>query len=250
MKRRRRILLVLAHPDDESFLAAGVCCRYREEGADLVLVTATGGEAGKRGNPPVCEPGEIAAWRQRELDAAAAILGVGEIIRLGYRDKELAAAPPSEIREKLVTEIRRNRPDIVITFDPNGTNLHTDHIAISRFTSDAVTAAGDPRWFPSAGAAFHVPRLLWTPPLPVWEAARCENPSAEPGFDFVIDIVPWRERKRAALKAHRSQHLSIERVFFSQPDVDRLLSMEAFRQAWGPPLKSRPSNDLFEGIGS
>ena len=55
-------------------------------------------------------------------------------------------------------------------------------------------------------------------------------------------------RKAEALRAHRTQHLSINRIFFSQPDVDRLLSMELFRQAWGPALAGRPEADLLAGL--
>ena len=75
---------------------------------------------------------------------------------------------------------------------------HPDHIAISRFTTDAVAAAADSRWTPEVGAAHEVRRLIWTPPIPPWEAVNKENLAAEPGIDFLIDITPWRDRKAAA----------------------------------------------------
>jgi LmbE family N-acetylglucosaminyl deacetylase len=68
------------------------------------------------------------------------------------------------------------------------------------------------------------------------------------GIDFVLDVGPWAQQKEAALRAHRSQHLSADRVFFTRPDVDRLLSLELFRQAWGPALRERPRSDPFEGL--
>ena len=248
MENERTLLFVFAHPDDESFLVAGVAGKYHPRGVRLILVTATDGTAGKRGDPPICTQEELAAVRAEELRAAAAILGIHHAESLGYKDKELAAAPHQRIREQLVGVIRSFRPDIAISFDPNGTNLHNDHIAISRYASDALAAAADPRWFPAAGEPHQVRRLLWTPPLPVWEAARVSNLATEPGIDFAIDIRPWRQQKSTALRAHRSQHISIDRVFFSQPDVERLLSVETFRQAWGPPLARRPCPDLFEGM--
>jgi hypothetical protein len=70
----------------------------------------------------------------------------------------------------------------------------------------------------------------------------------QPGIDFVVDIRLWSERKAEALRAHRSQHLSIDRIFFNSPDLELLLSKELFRQGWGPSLPSRPSNDLFAGM--
>ncbi len=242
------ILFSFAHPDDESFLAAGAACKYGNAGVHLALVTATQGEAGKTGDPPVCSNEELPAVRERELRAAMSILGIRHLHLLGLRDQNLSAAPVGEIRRKLVELIRRHRPQIVITFDPNGGNLHTDHIAISRFTSDAVSAAADPRWFPETGQPHEVDRLLWTPPVSYWELLRAGGLNEHAGIDFLIDIRPWSQRKADALRAHRSQHLSIDRIFFTSPDTELLLSTEIFRQAWGPALPRRPLDDLFAGI--
>ncbi len=244
----RSLLFCFAHPDDETFLVAGIACLYGEQGVHLALATATLGEAGKRGDPPVCSRDELPAVRAGELQAAARLLGLGIPTLLGYRDRELASAPPVEIRQTLVAVIRRHRPQVVVTFDPNGSNAHPDHIAISRFTSDAVAAAGDPRWFPESGAPYQVQRLVWTPPSRPWLFARTGDLAAQPGVDFAFDISRWSARKAEALRLHRTQHLNTERVFFSQPDVDKLLGLETFRQAFGPPLDRRPSHDLFENI--
>jgi LmbE family N-acetylglucosaminyl deacetylase len=113
---------------------------------------------------------------------------------------------------------------------------------------DAVAAAADARWLRDAGSAHVVPRVLWTPPLPPWEAARSADLRAEPGVDFVIDTSPWRERKAAALRAHRTQHQSIDTHFFDQPDIERILATEVYRQGLGPALPGRPSGDPFAGI--
>jgi LmbE family N-acetylglucosaminyl deacetylase len=242
------ILFSFAHPDDESFSGAGTAMKYAAEGARTVLLTATRGERGKAGDPPLCTPEELPAWRERELRVAAAIIGFDELQLLDYRDRELSEAPPDEVRRSLVTTIRRVRPSIVATFDPNGFNLHADHVAISRFTSDAIAAAADLRWFPEAGAPHVVSRLVWTPLYPPWEVATFENLSEKPSGDFVIDIGAWKERKAAALRAHRTQHLSIDRYFFNQPNLDRILAVEIWRHAWGPPLAMRPSADLFDGL--
>jgi LmbE family N-acetylglucosaminyl deacetylase len=175
-------------------------------------------------------------------------LDIEHVYLLDYRDKHLSAAVPAEIRRQLVFLIRLHRPQLVITFDPNGTNLHADHIAISRFTSDAVAAAADCRWFPEAGPAHTVQRLLWTTPVPLYELASSPNLADQPGVDFVIDVESWWQRKALALRAHRSQHLSINRIWFHQPDPERLLRHEMFRQAWGPSLSTYPADDLFSGL--
>jgi LmbE family N-acetylglucosaminyl deacetylase len=245
---RASMLFCFAHPDDESFSAVGTAMRYATEGVRSVIVTATRGERGKAGDPPICTAEELPACRERELREAAAIAGIDELHILQYRDRELPDAPPDEIRRSLVAQIRRHRPSVVATFDPNGFNIHPDHVAISRFTSDALAAAGDPRWHADLGEPFDVPRLVWTPLNPPWEVAQMAQLDDRPSFDFVIDVSPWRERKAAALRAHRTQHLSIDRYFFSRPDLERILACEVWRQAWGPPLQKKPSPDLFEGL--
>lgn len=242
---RPTLLFIFAHPDDESFSGAGTVMECAAAGARSVLVTATLGERGKVGNPPVCEPRDLADCRARELRDAAAIIGFDELYLLNYPDRDLAAVPPDEIRSALVMRIRHTKPAVVVTFDPNGFNVHPDHVAISRFTSDAIAAAADPRWHQDAGPPHDVQRLLWTPPIAPWNAGSTERPDTQPGADFVIDVSRWRERRIAALRAHRSQHLSIDRHFFDKPDLDRILGTEIWRHAWGPVLRERPARDVL-----
>lgn len=244
----RTILLSYAHPDDESFTVAGILRKYADLGARIVLVSATSGQAGSNGDPPVCPREELGAVREGELREAARVLGVAEVHVLGYQDKHLAQAPPEEIRARLVEMLRRYRPQVVLSFDPNGINAHPDHVAISRFTSDAIPAAADARWLPELGPPHEVARLLWSPPVRVYNLGSHPDPASLPGVDFLFDIRPWSEAKAAALRAHRTQHKSIHRHYFDCPDVERRLAMEALRQAWGPPLTRRPETDLFAGL--
>lgn len=223
--------------------------KYANAGARIVLSTATLGERGKCGDPPICAPDELPRVRDRELRDAARIIGFHELHMLGYRDRELADAPFEEIRLKLVTLIRRVRPSVVFTFDPNGFNLHPDHVAISRFTSDAIAVAADPRWLTDAGPAHVVSRLLWTPPLPPWEANQRESRDLA-GADFVIDVAAYHDRRVDALRAHRTQHLSIDRHFFHQADLRRVLGTEIWRQGFGPALSSRPGTDVLDSVNT
>ncbi len=248
LDKRRRLLLIYAHPDDESFAVAGVSRMYADQGVEIALVTATRGDAGRAGEPPLCRREDLPAVRERELRDAARILGIRHVTVLDYLDKHLAEAPAEKIRRELVTEIRRHRPHVVMTFDPNGANQHPDHIAISRFAVDAIAAADDPRWYSDVGPAHRVPRVLWVPPVMPWDMLGVAHLVNEPGIDFLIDTSKYRDVKAAALHAHRTQHVSIDRHFFNLPNVDQLLSVEAFRQGFGPPLSKRPATDLFESI--
>lgn len=222
--------------------------KYAAEGSRIVLVTATLGQRGKCGDPPVCKPEDLESVRERELHEAARVIGFDELHLLGYRDRELAEAPPDRVRESLVRIIRRTRPAVVFTFDPNGFNVHPDHVAISRFTSEAIAAAADPRWHPNGGDPYLVPRLLWTPTIPPWEAVKIDDLASHPGADFLIDVSAYHDRRVAALRAHRTQHLSIDRYFFRQPNLDKVLATEIWRQAFGPDFE-RPSGDLLRSIG-
>jgi LmbE family N-acetylglucosaminyl deacetylase len=86
---------------------------------------------------------------------------------------------------------------------------------------------------------------LWTPPISPWDAAEHARLRDQPGADFVVDVSRWYDRRVAALEAHRTQHLSIDRHFFAKPDLDRILAIETWRQAWGPVLRHRPEHDVL-----
>ncbi len=243
-----RILLVFAHPDDESFATAGLARRYADGGAEVALVTATRGDAGRVGDPPLCDREALPALREAELRQAADVLGISPVHILDYQDKHLADAPVDRIRAELVSHIRHHRPHVVITFDPNGLNGHVDHVAIARFTMDAVTAAADSRCVTQPAFAHTVQRVLWTTPILPWEVAGTADLHRKPGVDFVLDVAPHWNAKAEALRAHRTQHVPIDRCFMSKPDVQATLSTEVFRQAWGPPLAHMPADDVLTGI--
>jgi N-acetylglucosamine malate deacetylase 2 len=138
----RTLLYVGAHPDDETFFA-GTIAKYSDEGGHVSIACATRGERGSTAG--LCTIEELPRVREAEMRDAAQALGVKEDLFLAIRGSEAGASSTEEIRRQLVELIRKARPQIVITFDPNGANQHADHIAISRFTSDALAAAADER---------------------------------------------------------------------------------------------------------
>ncbi len=143
---RLKLMAVLAHPDDESMGFGGALAKYAAEGVDVAVVTATPGDAGRfRGHAPGSpdHPGAeaLAEIRRGELRAAADVLGVGEVRLLDYHDQQLDRAEPAEAVSAIASHLRRVRPDVVLTFGPDGTYGHPDHVAISQFTTAAVVAA-------------------------------------------------------------------------------------------------------------
>jgi LmbE family N-acetylglucosaminyl deacetylase len=185
--------------------------------------------------------------REAELRDAAGLLGA-EVTLLDYEDQKLCDAPTEQIRAELVSAIRKLKPEVVVTFDPNGFNRHPDHVAISRFTMDAVAAAADARWVPETGDPHEVKRVVWPCPVPAFELGYTEALERQPGVDFLIDTQPFWKVKEAALRAHRTQMPGLRKLFFEKPDVARTLSVEAFRLGWSIAASRRPARDLFDGL--
>ena len=141
-------MAILAHPDDESLGFGGVLAKYAAEGVHVALVTATRGEGGRfrgeRDGPEHPGPERLAVIREAELRAATEALGVRDLSLLGYRDGHLDEAEPREAVGRIAEHIRRVRPQVVVTFPPDGAYGHPDHIAICQFATAATVAAADP----------------------------------------------------------------------------------------------------------
>jgi LmbE family N-acetylglucosaminyl deacetylase len=137
-------MCVLAHPDDESLGMGGTLARYAAEGIETYLVTATRGERGRSGSAEPLTLEAVGRLRHAELCAAASELGVREVSLLGYPDAALDQANPAEAIGRIVAQFRRVKPQVVLTFGPDGAYGHPDHIAISQFTTAAVICAADP----------------------------------------------------------------------------------------------------------
>ncbi len=139
-----RLMCIFAHPDDESMGTGSTLAKYAQEGVETYLVTATRGERGWFGKPED-NPGErmLGKRRQSELISAANVLGLKQVYFLDYIDGELNRADSQEAIHKITKYLRLVRPQVVITFGPDGAYGHPDHIAISQFTSGAIIAAAD-----------------------------------------------------------------------------------------------------------
>jgi LmbE family N-acetylglucosaminyl deacetylase len=139
-----RLLAVFAHPDDESMGMGGTLAKYSAAGVETYLVCATRGERGWFGpeeqNPGLSALGEL---RTKELENAVRELGMNRLDFLGYIDGEVDRANPAEAIGKIVSHIRRIKPQVVVTFPPDGNYGHPDHVAIGQFTQAAIVCAVD-----------------------------------------------------------------------------------------------------------
>jgi LmbE family N-acetylglucosaminyl deacetylase len=144
MNETLKLLAIFPHPDDETLGLGSTLARYSAQGVETYLVCATHGERGwfdSEGPDPGLEG--IARIREVELNYAAEYLGLREVYFLDYIDGDVDQAEPSEIIKKLATHIRRIRPQVIITFSPDGAYGHPDHIALSQFTNGALVCAAD-----------------------------------------------------------------------------------------------------------
>ncbi|MCX7855759.1 MAG: PIG-L family deacetylase [Anaerolineae bacterium] len=196
MSAEGRVLVILAHPDDPEFFCGGTVGRWVREGREVIYVLATHGERGS--DDPTVPTEQLARIREEEQRAAARVLGVREVIFLDYPDGSLV--PTLELRRDLTRQIRRWKPDVVVTCDPtvryrSGYLNHPDHRAIGDAALDAVFPdARNPRQFPELVAEGLEPHRV----REVYIAG-----AAEP--DTEIDITDTLALKLEALRQHRSQ---------------------------------------------
>lgn len=144
MDQISRLMAIFPHPDDETLGLGSTLARYSAEGVGTYLVCATRGERGwfeSEGPNPGLEG--VARIREAELRCAAEHLGLDEVSLLDYIDGEVDQARPEEIIGKIVSHIRRIKPQVVVTFGPDGAYGHPDHIALSQFTNTALVCAAD-----------------------------------------------------------------------------------------------------------
>jgi LmbE family N-acetylglucosaminyl deacetylase len=194
-----RLMAVLAHPDDESLGFGGTLARYAGEGVETSLVMATRGEAGRcgehlRGTPGHPGPDALARLREAELRAAVDILGIGDLAFLDYRDQELDRADPGEAIARIVHHLRRVRPDVVLTFGPDGAYGHPDHVAVSQLTTAAVAVSADPTFAPgAAGRPHRVAKLYYLAwPASTWAAYQAALTRLISKVDGIErQAVPW-----------------------------------------------------------
>jgi LmbE family N-acetylglucosaminyl deacetylase len=281
------MLISFAHPDDESFGMGGAIAMYAERGVEITLICATNGDVGTVDAEFLEGYDSIAELRIDELRCAAETLGIKEVITYGYRDSGMMGAPENNhpdclwqadedvVVERIVRDIRRTRPHVVITFDPFGGYGHPDHIFMHRATTRAFHAAGDPDQFPehiADGLEPYRPQKLYYntfPRLPLqlriwWMRLRGEDPRRL-GRNKDLDlqaVLEHREPSHARLDLRGYQpvwdaaagcHASQQNPRQTESLLDKLnrfiFRHQNFTRAWPEPNGREPlEHDLFEGI--
>ncbi len=292
------VLTVHAHPDDEASKGAPTLAKYHAEGARTVLVCCTGGEEGDLQNPGLRAPGQpfhdmtpeqekvlLAELRPHELARSAEIIGFDEVVMLGYRDSGMAdteannnpdcfhMAPMDEAVGRLVAIIRRERPQVIITYsDDQSGYLHPDHLKVHDISNPAFDRAGDPAWYPELGEPWQPSKMYYT----VWSKARLmaihegmithrgespykqdwlDRPSQDHRITTRIDVGDYLGARSGALRAHATQVDPEESWWFGLTDeqLAGVFPWEEWilaRSLVGTVIDGELEADIFAGVRS
>ena len=238
----RAVLVVLAHPDDESLACGGTLARLADGGARVILMCATHGERGGAEGP--VRDDALGRARAGELREAAAALGISDVILMDHPDGELRWENVPQLHGEIAAAVRRYRPACVITFGADGLYWHADHIGVHERTTTALRALGDaapPLYFVTMprgtmrAIVEAAARRGWRPPargfwslVPDAFGVQAEPPT------LTVDVHPWVERKLAAIRCHRTQMGSghpFDQI--DRAEATRWLGVEQFHRADG-----------------
>ncbi len=263
-----KLMCVLAHPDDESLGNGGILARYAAEGVETTVLTATRGERGWFGKPED-NPGQQALGhiREKELLAAAEVLGVREVHFLDYVDGDLDQADPQEAIARIVPHLRRARPQVVVSFGPEGAYGHPDHIAISQLTAAALVCAADPGYPGGDGLPPHgVSKYYYMVNTPeegrVYESVfgelvmnvdgveRRVVPTPEWMISARVDTWAYHETIWKAIHCHQSQSAAYNQLESLSEEKRRVLwGTRGYVRAFSTVNGGRAvETDLFEGL--
>lgn len=246
MPPSRTIAAVYAHPDDETFSGGGTFAKYTAAGVRCTLYCATDGDAGKTSGLAIASKQELGAVRRRELNEAAAILGFAAVESAGHADGALGAVDQQVLIGEIVRHLRRERPQVLITFGPEGApNTHPDHRVISRATTAAFFLAGNASMFTDQlrdGLQPHVPARLYYVAWPAPASDAVLKTLSLPAT-ACIDVRDYRAQELAAWRAHVSQQ-ALQQRFEETAATD----VEYYALAAGVTQPAAMVEDLFSGL--
>ena len=264
------LVCVHAHPDDESLFTAGISTRYAELGYRVVLITCTNGQLGlddeaRAGSDPLHDVAVTRSVRAGELQRAAAMIGFGRVVTLGFDDSGMVGWPQNAnpnafmnadvdaTAATLAALLDELHATVVVTYDETGFYGHPDHIMANRVTRRAIDLAAAPErlYYPV------VPTRVLTEFvdgakvmgvfLPAWVLDAGLNVPDEL-VASTIDVRAYAKRKQAAMATHASQVDNGDLVRMNEDLFELLFGTEYYQRAWSRSPASGDETDLFGGI--
>ncbi len=258
----KRILVVAAHPDDESFWCGGTIAKYTDEGWQVDLICATRGEAGLTGPKTNLAREKVGEVRQKELEAAGTVLGIHSVTFLDYKDGTLGERTPGDVEDVVHKKMLEIIPDVVITADTTGITNHPDHVKLSFATTYAFQKYA--KWIeeklkdqeeieqifpklyyvcmPASIVAYAVKTKIYPPESfgKPWKGV------PDKAVTTVIDISEYAETKKKALRRHITQTVTVDR-FLSVPHQPLLKKEYYIFRMYGTTEVFMGKNDLVAG---
>jgi LmbE family N-acetylglucosaminyl deacetylase len=218
----KRLLAVWAHPDDEAFGPVGTMCLARDNGWETALITATRGEGGQLGQVELAPGQTIGDLREAELHCASQVIGIDQLYIWRYPDGALKEIPIQTLVNDILAVMRDFRPQVVLSFGPDGITGHGDHIAVGSATEQAFE-----RLRAEVGTEVAPQRLYYVTTRPDYTGPRRMGEAAPPKPPTtVLNVSAYEQVKLEALQCHASQRSNWEPLL---NDRDWLTTNRFFR---------------------
>lgn len=242
MPEKLTLLALFAHPDDEAFGTGGTLSKYAHEGVEVHLAIATRGEAGALANPAITLTQPLGLVREQELRRACACYGVKQLHLLGYIDGQTTIAPQAEAVYKVVELVRQVKPQVMLSFGPDGGYGHYDHLAVHRWATAAVQLAAESDCWPEAGPPHQVAKFYHRA-MPQEQLAHMQQMTGRAyvmmgGVPFpftghplerittVINVRDYVEHKLKGIRCHATQ------IDPASPYLQETFDLESFPWFW------------------
>ncbi len=237
MRFEMRILTTFAHPDDESYGPAGTLAQATRNGHIVSLLTLTHGESGSLGISKNLSTVELAKRRSQELKCAALKLGIQHVQIHNLSDKQLEDIPEQKGIEIIRQEIKRFKPDIIITYHENTISGHPDHRAVTNWTLKAVKLLKNPpKLFYFGLDQEQTSMVTFQKLIPINSIEVTHKTNVE---KFIGD-------KIAAIQCHKTQNTTWHQFEKMKADFKDFAKWEVFVQKWPKPENKTIKHDLFE----